>query len=116
MTSKDELEHILSKTLTEFSMPELGEKYSGKVRDMYKQSRGGNDELILITTDRLSAFDSILGAVPFKGQILNQLSLFWFEQVKDIGICCFFVWVCFVFCLYIIDRIDDHIKNVSFCH
>ena len=84
MTSKDELEHILSKTLTEFSMPELGEKYSGKVRDMYKQSRGGNDELILITTDRLSAFDSILGAVPFKGQILNQLSLFWFEQVKDI--------------------------------
>ena len=48
MTSKEELEQILSKTLTDFSMSELGEKHSGKVRDMYKQSRDGNDELILI--------------------------------------------------------------------
>lgn len=65
---------------TDIDLPFLGEKRSGKVRVIY--ARG--DELILITTDRLSAFDRILGAVPYKGQVLNQLSAFWFEQVRDI--------------------------------
>ena len=40
--------------------------------------------LILVTTDRLSAFDRILGLVPFKGQVLNQLSAFWFDRTTDI--------------------------------
>jgi phosphoribosylaminoimidazole-succinocarboxamide synthase len=53
----------------------------GKVRDVY--SLTGN-RLLLITTDRLSAFDLILGAAPYKGQVLNQLSAWWFEQTKDI--------------------------------
>lgn len=57
-----------------------GAKQSGKVRDIYQQ---GN-ERILITTDRVSAFDRILGAIPFKGQVLNQLSAWWFEQTRDI--------------------------------
>jgi phosphoribosylaminoimidazole-succinocarboxamide synthase len=53
----------------------------GKVRDVYSLS---GKRLLLITTDRLSAFDRILGAAPYKGQVLNQLSAWWFEQTKDI--------------------------------
>jgi len=52
----------------------------GKVRDRYDLG----DKLILITTDRQSAFDRILAAIPFKGQVLNQVSGFWFEATKDI--------------------------------
>lgn len=57
-----------------------GEKQSGKVRDIY--ALGGRR--VLITTDRVSAFDRVLGAIPFKGQVLNQLSAWWFEQVRDV--------------------------------
>lgn len=59
---------------------QIGKKYTGKVRDVYDL----NDKLLIITTDRISAFDSVLGEIPFKGEILNNLSLFWFEQTKDI--------------------------------
>ncbi len=58
----------------------FGEKYSGKVRDWYIV----NNKRILITTDRISAFDRILGYIPRKGSILNQLAAFWFTQTKDI--------------------------------
>jgi len=61
-------------------LPFLGPKRSGKVRDIYEQ----DDRLVLITTDRLSAFDRILGLVSYKGQVLNQLAAFWFGQVADI--------------------------------
>lgn len=60
--------------------PELGERIEGKVRDIYLQ----DDSRILITTDRVSAFDQVLGAIPFKGQVLNQLSAWWFAHVSDI--------------------------------
>jgi phosphoribosylaminoimidazole-succinocarboxamide synthase len=53
----------------------------GKVRDVYRLP---NDRLLLVTTDRLSAFDRILGAAPCKGQVLNQLSAWWFEQTRSI--------------------------------
>ena len=55
-------------------------KYGGKVRDRYELE----DRLILITTDRQSAFDRILAAIPFKGQVLNQTSAWWFEKTKYI--------------------------------
>ncbi len=58
----------------------IGTKYKGKVRDVYDL----NDKLLIITTDRISAFDKVLGVVPFKGEILNNLSLFWFDKTKDI--------------------------------
>src|SRR5215813_2058512 len=58
----------------------FGAKTSGKVRDIY--SVGG--KRVLITTDRVSAFDRVVGAIPFKGQVLNQLSVWWFDQVKDV--------------------------------
>jgi phosphoribosylaminoimidazole-succinocarboxamide synthase len=58
----------------------FGAKTAGKVRDIY--TRGA--ERILITTDRVSAFDRVLGVIPFKGQVLNQLSAWWFAQTQDI--------------------------------
>ena len=71
---------LLEQTFPGLDVDFLGPKQSGKVRDIYAR----DDQLILITTDRLSAFDHILGLVPFKGQVLNQLSSFWFEQTRDI--------------------------------
>ena len=56
-------------------------KSSGKVRDSY--SLPGKKRL-LVTTDRLSAFDRVLHCVPFKGQVLNQLSAWWFEQTQPV--------------------------------
>lgn len=58
----------------------FGKKHKGKVRDYYI----AGDKVILITTDRISAFDSVLGFIPYKGQVLNQLSKFWFEKTNDI--------------------------------
>jgi phosphoribosylaminoimidazole-succinocarboxamide synthase len=63
-------------TTTNFS----GKKYVGKVRDVYDQG----DNLLLVTTDRLSAFDRILTAIPFKGIVLNQISSWWFTKTKHI--------------------------------
>lgn len=54
----------------------------GKVRDIYSV---GKDRLMLVTTDRLSAFDVVLpNPIPFKGHVLNQISLFWFDFFKDL--------------------------------
>jgi phosphoribosylaminoimidazole-succinocarboxamide synthase len=70
----------LADALAEVDIPFLGARTQGKVRDIYRRG----DQLILVTTDRLSAFDRILGLVPFKGQVLTQLSAFWFEQTADL--------------------------------
>jgi fusion protein PurCD len=59
---------------------DLPNKRVGKVRDSYLL----DDQMVLISTDRQSAFDRILAAVPFKGQVLNQVSAYWFELTKDI--------------------------------
>lgn len=56
-------------------------KQTGKVRDSYLLDE---QRRLLITTDRLSAFDKVLGALPYKGQVLNQLSAWWFEHTTDI--------------------------------
>ena len=58
----------------------IGKKYEGKVRDNYTL----NGKRIIITTDRISAFDRVLCSIPFKGQVLNQTSAFWFEKTKKI--------------------------------
>jgi phosphoribosylaminoimidazole-succinocarboxamide synthase len=52
----------------------------GKVRDMYLLS----DKRVLITTDRQSAFDHVVGAIPLKGQVLNRIALYWFRKTEDI--------------------------------
>jgi phosphoribosylaminoimidazole-succinocarboxamide synthase len=66
--------------LTETNFDFLGLKVTGKVRDIYDQG----DTLVLVTTDRHSSFDRIIAHVPWKGQVLNQVSAHWFEKTKDI--------------------------------
>ncbi|MBN1639822.1 MAG: phosphoribosylaminoimidazolesuccinocarboxamide synthase [Anaerolineae bacterium] len=71
---------LIPSAFTGIDLPALGGRQSGKVRD-YWQVDGRR---VLVTTDRLSAFDRILTAVPYKGQVLNQLSAFWFQQTGDL--------------------------------
>ena len=68
------------KILEKTNFKNLGERYVGKVRDVYKQS----DKVVMISTDRYSAFDRNLALIPYKGQVLTQVSKFWFEQTRDI--------------------------------
>ena len=70
----------LSNTLDEIDLNMKGEYYKGKVRDNYLF----DDRIVMITSDRVSAFDHVLGTIPFKGQILNEIALFWFEKTKHI--------------------------------
>src|ERR1041384_6440479 len=80
MLSQDQVLEAIPNALTEVNLVGFGEKQAGKVRDIY----ANGDERILITTDRVSAFDRVLDAIPFKGQVLNQLSAWWFEQTRAI--------------------------------
>jgi len=66
--------------LIETDFKNLGVKKVGKVRDIYT----AKDHVVLISTDRHSSFDRNIAFIPFKGEVLNQISLFWFEQTKDI--------------------------------
>lgn len=66
--------------LEETDFPELGKRTKGKVRDIYEQ----DGRLILITTDRQSAFDRHIALIPHKGQVLNQLSAWWFSATADV--------------------------------
>jgi len=62
--------------------PEMELYASGKVRDLYRVS---NDYLLFVATDRISAFDYVLASgIPRKGEVLTQLSLFWFDFLKDV--------------------------------
>ena len=72
MLTIQQLYDYLPYTFGGVELPFLGDTISGKVRDNYRVG----DKRVLITTDRLSAFDRILGLVPFKGQVLNQLAGF----------------------------------------
>jgi phosphoribosylaminoimidazole-succinocarboxamide synthase len=59
------------------------ERYDGKVRDCFIDAARG--ERIIVVTDRLSAFDAVVGTIPFKGQVLNQLAQFWFDRTRAIA-------------------------------
>lgn len=72
----------LAKTLGGTDFPSLGVKYQGKVRDNYSTADGRR---VLVVTDRISAFDRVLGTLPYKGQVLNALAAFWFEETKGIA-------------------------------
>jgi len=67
--------------LSEAHFPELPNYYSGKVRENYDLPDGRR---IIISTDRLSAFDRILACIPYKGQVLTQTARFWFDATADI--------------------------------
>lgn len=80
MVSEADIKKAINNILTTVDLPFLKEKHQGKVRDFYIV----DDKRILITTDRQSAFDAILGFIPFKGTVLNLLTKFWLENTKDI--------------------------------
>jgi len=80
MVTLDQLQLAIPHALDGVTLDGVGDKISGKVRDSYALG----DKRLLITTDRISAFDRVLGLIPYKGQVLNQLSLWWFEQTRDI--------------------------------
>ena len=70
----------INNTIDKVNFPKLGKRESGKVRDWYRQEHFR----VLIATDRISAFDRVLGLIPFRGAVLNKLSQFWFEKTRDI--------------------------------
>jgi phosphoribosylaminoimidazole-succinocarboxamide synthase len=80
--SRTTIESVLPHVLEQTHFDELGQRYEGKVRDNYSTSKG---ERYIIVTDRISAFDRILGTLPLKGQLLNHCAAFWFEKTKDIA-------------------------------
>jgi len=80
MISQDELFQLTPLAFNETNLPVDG-KQSGKVRDWYDLPNG---KRLIVTTDRLSAFDRNLACVPYKGQVLNELSAWWFKQTEVI--------------------------------
>ena len=76
---KESIKRSLDNTLTNTELVAKSKK-TGKVRDQYDLG----EKLALITTDRQSAFDRVLASIPFKGQVLNLTSAWWFDQTKDI--------------------------------
>lgn len=75
---RDQIPHALR----ESNIPRLPEPYRGKVRDVYELPQ--RDALLFVTTDRISAFDVVLGTVPFKGELLTSLATSWFDRTKDL--------------------------------
>lgn len=80
MLSHVELLAATPTALQGVDLPEAGPRQAGKVRDSYQR----NGHRLLITSDRVSAFDQVLGLIPFKGQVLTQLSAWWFAQSAEI--------------------------------
>jgi phosphoribosylaminoimidazole-succinocarboxamide synthase len=87
MITDEILKAQLDRTLDATPWHELGgrtlPRYDGKVRDCFIDKQ--NRERVIVVTDRLSAFDAVVGTIPFKGQVLNQLAQFWFEHTKDLA-------------------------------
>ena len=70
----------LPPTLNNSTYDNLGRHYQGKVRDNYYI----DDKIVMVTSDRVSAFDCVLGTIPVKGQILSEIAKFWFDKTSDI--------------------------------
>jgi phosphoribosylaminoimidazole-succinocarboxamide synthase len=86
MLPRQTLLEAIPHCLTATDLPLSGaKKYVGKVRDTYDLTPDDpNGQLLLLTTDRQSGFDRLLGAIPYKGQVLNRTSLYWFEQTAHL--------------------------------
>jgi len=75
------LRAALSNTLETTFFEGLGTRYEGKVRDNYTTSDGRR---MIVVTDRISAFDRVIGTLPFKGQVLNRIAAWWFETTANV--------------------------------
>jgi phosphoribosylaminoimidazole-succinocarboxamide synthase len=71
----------LAHPLADSDFTSLGKKYEGKVRDCYTTAAG---QRIIVVTDRISAFDRVLGVLPLKGQLLNYVAAWWFEKTRHL--------------------------------
>ena len=76
-----ELRELCDRALERTHFTGLGERFEGKVRDSYVQG----DRRTIVVSDRVSAFDVVMGTIPLKGQVLNQAAAFWFDKVSDIA-------------------------------
>ena len=76
-----QLLELCDHTLNRTDFSHLGTKFEGKVRDSYVK----DDRRTIVVSDRVSAFDVVLGTVPLKGQILNQMAAFWFQKLSDLA-------------------------------
>jgi phosphoribosylaminoimidazole-succinocarboxamide synthase len=77
-----EIREALNHPLERTDFPSLGVKYEGKVRDNYTSADGRRT---LIVSDRISAFDRVLGTLPLKGQLLNHVAAWWFEATRSVA-------------------------------
>jgi phosphoribosylaminoimidazole-succinocarboxamide synthase len=82
MVASAVLQAALGTCLERTDFASLGEKYEGKVRDNYSTHDGRR---YILVTDRISAFDRVLGTVPFKGQVLNRMAAWWFERTRSVA-------------------------------
>ena len=80
MMDNEKIKKQLLHTLDAIDLNNLGRHYKGKVRDNYYF----DNKILMVTSDRVSAFDHVLGTIPFKGQILTEIASFWFHKTKDI--------------------------------
>ena len=75
------LQEQCERTLRETDLRELGRLERGKVRDSYV----AGERRFIVVTDRVSCFDVVVGTLPFKGQVLNQIAAFWFERTRELA-------------------------------
>jgi phosphoribosylaminoimidazole-succinocarboxamide synthase len=80
MLARNLLFEQLPQVLTRTNLDYFSQRYEGKVRDCYLH----RDLRFLVASDRLSCFDRIVSAIPFKGEVLTQLAAFWFNQSKGL--------------------------------
>jgi phosphoribosylaminoimidazole-succinocarboxamide synthase len=83
MLNQEYIRQNLKNTLNETNFTGLGTLYRGKVRDNYTDEE--RNLRYIVATDRLSAFDRVITTIPFKGELLNKISTFWFEQTKKLA-------------------------------
>jgi phosphoribosylaminoimidazole-succinocarboxamide synthase len=75
------LRDMCGRTLSRTDFSGLGRRVEGKVRDSYV----GDGQRTIVVTDRVSCFDVVVGTIPLKGQVLNQIAAFWFEKTRDLA-------------------------------
>lgn len=81
LSMEEKIKSALQYTIDDISFPDNLPHHSGKVRESFILPNG---KRLIVVTDRVSAFDYILGTIPFKGQVLNQIAAWWFRQMDDI--------------------------------
>ncbi len=80
----EDILNILSRTFEGFSEADLKDSGAGFIKGKVRDILDLGDEFIIITSDRISAFDRVLTTIPCKGEVLNRMALYWFDRTKDI--------------------------------